>query len=104
MVVFGATPSRADGSKVAFGVTLPTDSPVVLRVRLASNLAVALYQSGRTPMSMLPTASVMLRHYGDGRGVDVHGWSFRDGGNMGTEHSAHASCHGLRYVICCESS
>merc|ERR1719409_1578870 len=31
----------------------------------------------------------VLRHYLDGRGVDVHGWQFRDGGNMGVENSIH---------------
>jgi len=46
----------------------------------------------------------ILRHYGDGRCVDVHGWHFSDGGNMGTEHSAHAECSGTRYKICCETS
>merc|ERR1719473_1152060 len=28
----------------------------------------------------------VLRHYMDGRGVDVHGWRFKDGGNVGEEH------------------
>lgn len=46
----------------------------------------------------------ILRHYGDGRCVDVHGWQFSDGGNMGTEHSAHAECTGTRYTIHCETS
>jgi len=42
----------------------------------------------------------ILRHYGDGRAVDVHGWHFSDGGNMGTEHSAHSECRGVQYEIC----
>jgi len=41
----------------------------------------------------------VLRHYMDGRGVDVHGWRFTDGGNMGVENSVHADCKGLSYVL-----
>eukprot|EP00756_Hemistasia_phaeocysticola_P012784 Hpha_TRINITY_DN15227_c1_g9::TRINITY_DN15227_c1_g9_i2::g.65268::m.65268 len=50
--------------------------------------------------SMDPAEHQILRHYGDGRCVDVHGWQFKDGGNMGTEHSAHAECTGIQYEIC----
>lgn len=41
----------------------------------------------------------VLRHYMDGRGVDVHGWRFTDGGNMGVENSVHADCKGISYVL-----
>merc|ERR1711959_551331 len=41
----------------------------------------------------------VLRHYMDGRGVDVHGWDFKDGGNMGVENSVHDECDGVAYVL-----
>ena len=41
----------------------------------------------------------VLRHYGDGRCVDVHGWQFKNGGNMGVENSAHGACDGVAYVM-----
>eukprot|EP00929_Paragymnodinium_shiwhaense_P034220 TRINITY_DN18653_c0_g1_i1.p1 TRINITY_DN18653_c0_g1~~TRINITY_DN18653_c0_g1_i1.p1 ORF type:complete len:847 (+),score=134.76 TRINITY_DN18653_c0_g1_i1:79-2619(+) len=42
----------------------------------------------------------VLRHYGDGRGVDVHGWQVNtDGGNVGCESSVHADCIGITYVF-----
>jgi len=55
------------------------------------------------PMDPADKRSI-LRHYGDGRCVDVHGWQFSDGGNMGTEHSAHAECKGIRYTVHCEEA
>ena len=41
----------------------------------------------------------VLRHYKDGRAVDVHGWQFSDGGNMGCENSVHADCKGCSYIL-----
>merc|ERR1712093_47783 len=41
----------------------------------------------------------VLRHFRDGRGVDVHGWRFADGGKMGVENSVHATCDGVSYVL-----
>jgi len=42
---------------------------------------------------------LVLRHYLDGRGVDVHGWQFKDGGNMGVENSVHGDCKGISYTL-----
>merc|ERR1711988_1355296 len=42
----------------------------------------------------------VLRHWMDGRGVDVHGWAVeKDGGNMGVENSVHGECKGISYVL-----
>jgi len=42
----------------------------------------------------------VLRHWMDGRGVDVHGWQIeKDGGNMGVENSVHGDCKGISYVL-----
>merc|ERR1711988_28699 len=42
----------------------------------------------------------VLRHWMDGRGVDVHGWKIEeDGGNMGVENSVHGDCKGISYVL-----
>jgi hypothetical protein len=42
----------------------------------------------------------VLRHYMDGRGVDVHGWQVsNDGNNIGCENSVHADCRGCSYVF-----
>lgn len=42
----------------------------------------------------------VLRHWLDGRGVDVHGWKVDgDGGNMGVENSVHSDCKGICYVF-----
>lgn len=42
----------------------------------------------------------VLRHFKDGRGVDVHGWQIsRDGNNMGVENSCHSDCRGTSYVF-----
>ncbi len=41
----------------------------------------------------------MLRHYRDGRGVDVHSWSFKNGGNMGVENSVRENCKGVSYIL-----
>jgi len=41
----------------------------------------------------------VLRHFKDGRGVDVHGWQFHDGGNVGCENSLHADCKGICWVF-----
>jgi hypothetical protein len=41
----------------------------------------------------------VLRHYKDGRGVDVHGWRFSDGGSMGVENSVHTDCKGVSYIL-----
>ena len=59
----------------------------------------------------------ILRHFRDGRCVDVHGWKFVEGGNvcirglmrrfthvfthtqMGVENSAHSVCKGISYVL-----
>jgi len=41
----------------------------------------------------------VLRHYLDGRAVDVHGWNFKHGGNMGLENSVHGDCDGVSYVL-----
>jgi len=47
----------------------------------------------------------ILRHYLDGRGVDVHGWNVENHGNdIGVENSVHGDCKGLCYIfrLCCE--
>eukprot|EP01063_Lacrimia_lanifica_P019616 TRINITY_DN2705_c0_g2_i1.p1 TRINITY_DN2705_c0_g2~~TRINITY_DN2705_c0_g2_i1.p1 ORF type:complete len:762 (+),score=166.38 TRINITY_DN2705_c0_g2_i1:50-2335(+) len=41
----------------------------------------------------------VLRHLADGRGVDVHGWTFKDGGQVGVENSVHDDCKGVSYVF-----
>jgi hypothetical protein len=41
----------------------------------------------------------VLRHFKDGRGVDVHHWQFKEGGNVGCENSVHGDCKGLTYVF-----
>jgi len=41
----------------------------------------------------------VLRHYKDGRGVDVHGWQFANGGNVGCENAVHADCKGNCYIF-----
>merc|ERR1711907_526300 len=41
----------------------------------------------------------VLRHFMDGRGVDIHGWEFTDGGNVGVENSVHSTCDGVSYVL-----
>ena len=43
------------------------------------------------------SAGKCLRHFKDGRVVDVHGWKFSDGGGMGCENSCHgyAMVHGV---------
>lgn len=41
----------------------------------------------------------VLRHYRDGRGVEVHGWQFVGGTNMGCENAVHSSCDGCSYVF-----
>jgi hypothetical protein len=41
----------------------------------------------------------VLRHFKDGRGVDVHGWQFQDGQNVGCENSLHADCKGISWVF-----
>ena len=41
----------------------------------------------------------VLRHFKDGRAVDVHGWEFNHGGNMGCENSAHATADGISYIF-----
>merc|ERR1712167_74845 len=42
----------------------------------------------------------VLRHYLDGRGVDVHGWNIKnDGNNMGVENSVHGDCKGISYKL-----
>merc|ERR1711988_1486864 len=47
----------------------------------------------------------VLRHFLDGRGVDVHGWSFKHGGNVGVENSVHHTCDGISYVLTlCENA
>jgi hypothetical protein len=50
-----------------------------------------------------PHGGAILRHFGDGRGVDVHGWSFTDGGNMGVENSVHSDCKGVCYSLWIEN-
>lgn len=41
----------------------------------------------------------VLRHYKDGRGVEVHGWPCRHGQTMGCEHAVHGECKGSTYVF-----
>ena len=41
----------------------------------------------------------VLRHFKDGRAVDVHGWNMSDGNNMGCENSVHGDCRGVSYVF-----
>ena len=41
----------------------------------------------------------VLRHFKDGRAVDVHGWNMSDGNNMGCENSCHSDCRGVSYVF-----
>jgi len=41
----------------------------------------------------------VLRHFKDGRGVDVHGWNMSDGNNVGCENSVHSDCRGVSYVF-----
>lgn len=42
----------------------------------------------------------VLRHWMDGRGLDIHGWQVtKDGGNVGVENSVHADCKGISYVL-----
>jgi hypothetical protein len=41
----------------------------------------------------------VLRHYKDGRGVEVHGWPCRHGQSMGCEHAIHEECKGSTYVF-----
>jgi hypothetical protein len=42
----------------------------------------------------------VLRHYKDGRAVDVHGWEVaNDGNNVGCENSVHADCKGCSYIF-----
>merc|ERR1712054_27562 len=42
----------------------------------------------------------VLRHWMDGRGVDVHDWAVeKDGANMGVENSVHGECKGISYVL-----
>eukprot|EP00927_Polykrikos_kofoidii_P066800 TRINITY_DN62361_c0_g1_i1.p1 TRINITY_DN62361_c0_g1~~TRINITY_DN62361_c0_g1_i1.p1 ORF type:complete len:861 (-),score=115.43 TRINITY_DN62361_c0_g1_i1:180-2690(-) len=42
----------------------------------------------------------VLRHYKDGRSVDVHGWQVdNDGNNVGCENSVHSDCKGASYIF-----
>ena len=41
----------------------------------------------------------MLRHYKDGRGVDIHGWQVDDGENVGCENSVCHECKGISYIL-----
>ena len=41
----------------------------------------------------------VLRHYKDGRGVEVHGWPCRHGQTMGCEHAVHETCKGSTYFF-----
>lgn len=42
----------------------------------------------------------VLRHWMDGRGLDVHGWQVeKDGGNVGVENSVHGDCKGISYAL-----
>jgi len=41
----------------------------------------------------------VLRHFKDGRAVDVHGWNLKDGNNMGCENSIHSDCKGISYIL-----
>lgn len=42
----------------------------------------------------------VLRHFKDGRVVDVHNWQFGDGGNVGCENAAHSYCLGCSFSFC----
>lgn len=41
----------------------------------------------------------VLRHFKDGRGVDIHGWNLSPDNNVGCENSVHADCRGISYVF-----
>lgn len=42
----------------------------------------------------------VLRHWMDGRGLDIHGWQVtKDGCSVGVENSVHADCKGISYVL-----
>lgn len=41
----------------------------------------------------------VLRHYRDGRGVEIHGWDLKSGANMGLENAVNATCDGCSYVF-----
>ena len=46
----------------------------------------------------------LLRHFRDGRGVDVHGWKTdNDGNNVGVENSVHGDCKGIVWVLSVEA-
>merc|ERR1711918_28655 len=47
----------------------------------------------------------VLRHWMDGRGLDVHGWQVeKDGGNVGVENSVHGDCKGISYACDCAAA
>ena len=41
----------------------------------------------------------VLRHFKDGRAVDIHGWNLKPDNNVGCENSAHSDCRGCSYVF-----
>ena len=41
----------------------------------------------------------VLHHARDGRPVDVHGWNFQDGNNVGCENAAHSEAWGSCYIL-----
>ena len=45
------------------------------------------------------SAGKCLRHFKDGRVVDVHDWRFKDGGKMGCENSCHAENKGTSWIL-----
>jgi hypothetical protein len=41
----------------------------------------------------------VMRHFKDGRGVDIHGWNLAANNNVGCENSVHTDCRGVSYVF-----
>jgi len=46
-----------------------------------------------------PQGGKILRHFADGRAVDVHGWDFKPEQNMGCENSTHGNCRGVTFIF-----